>query len=135
MRFSLDEWTLRLHELRFDDERYPALAATCREPIWDLTAQVVATDSSVVLDWNMWSRDRRADAVQRAAALDVPVHLHYLVLAVEVAVQRAERRRDPHAHSLDASAVRHLAGLFEPPAATEGFSLHIVDDDDRPVSR
>ena len=58
VRFSLDEWMLRLHGLSFDDERYPELAEECRALIWDLTAQVVHTGASVVLDWNMAVCDR-----------------------------------------------------------------------------
>ncbi len=128
VRFSLDEWMLRLHRLSFDDERYPELAGKCRALIWDLTAQVVRTGTSVVLDWNMWSRERRANAVRRATELGVQCHLHHVVVPLHVAIQRASDRRDPRAHRLDADAVRHLADLFEPPEASEGFVLHVVGD-------
>jgi len=55
----------------FDNERHPELAEKCRALIWDLTAQVVWTGTSEVLDWNMWSRERRADTARRATELGV----------------------------------------------------------------
>ena len=117
---------LQLHELSFDDELYPDRAEKCRTLIWDLAAQVLHAGTSVVLDWNMWSRSRRAEAVKRAAALGVTCHLHHVEVPL-VAIHRATGRQDPRAHRLDAAAVRHLAGLFEPPKESEGFVLHVVD--------
>ena len=84
--------------------------------------------SSVVLDWNIWSRSRRADAVERAAVLGVSVHLHYVVVPLEVAIERTAARDDSRAHRLEAEDVRHLSGLFEPPTETEGFMLHVVGE-------
>lgn len=78
VRFSLDEWMLLLYDLSFDDEACARHAEKCRALIWDLIAQVVGAGSSVVLDWNMWSRSRRAEAVKRAASLGVPCHLHHV---------------------------------------------------------
>ena len=128
VRFSLDEWMLRLYELSFDGELYPSRAEKCRALIWDLAAQVLRSGSSVVLDWNMWSRSRRAEAVERASALGVTCHLHHVVVPLDVAIRRAMDRRDLNAHRLDADAVRHLGRLFEPPQASEGFVLHLVED-------
>lgn len=128
VRFSLDEWMLRLYNLNFDDELYPSRADKCRALIWDLAAQIIRTGSSVVLDWNIWSGSRRAEAVDRAASLGVTCHLHCLVVSEETAIQRATERRDSRAHQLDADAVRHLAKLFEPPEEGEGFVLHWVTD-------
>lgn len=129
VRFSLDEWMLQLYELRFDDDLYPDRAAKCRALIWDLAGQILHAGTSVVLDWNMWSRARRAEAVERAAALGVRCHLHHVAVPLDVAIQRATDRHDPRAHRLDADAVRHLAGLFEPPEESEGFVLHVEVDD------
>lgn len=137
VRFSLDEWMLQLYELSFDDELHPRQADKCRELIWDLAAQVLRAGTSVVLDWNMWSRSRRAEAVRRATDLGVACHLHHVAVPLEVAIQRATDRHDPRAHRLDADAVRHLAGLFESPEESEGFVLHVEVDNpaDRPMDQ
>lgn len=127
VRFSLDEWMLRLHGLSFDDDRYPVLAERCRELIWDTAAQVVGADVAVILDWNMWNRQRRADAVQRAAKLGADCHLHYLKVPIETALARAAGRYDPRSHQLSGDDIAHLRDLFEPPEPAEGFTLHDVD--------
>src|SRR5699024_10858501 len=102
VRFSLDEWMLRLHGMRFDDDRYPELADVCRELIWDTAAQVLRAGVAVILDWNMWSRKRRADAVHRARELGAECHLHYLNVPLETAQTRAAARTDPASHELTA---------------------------------
>lgn len=127
VRFSLDEWMLRLHGLRFDDDKYPELAERCQELIWDTAAQVVAANVDVILDWNMWSHQRRADAMRRALALGVRPHLHYLVVPLEVAVVQAANRNDPTSHRLTAEGIAHVRDLFEQPKADEGFILHVIE--------
>ena len=77
----------------------------------------------------MWSRSRRAEAVKRAGDLGVTCHLHHVAVPLDMAIQRAADRHDPLAHRVDAEAVRHLNGLFEPPEESEGFVLHLVKDD------
>lgn len=62
LRFSLDEWMLRLYALRYDEPSYAEKAEACKELIWSLAQQVMALDHDVVLDWNLWSRERRAVA-------------------------------------------------------------------------
>lgn len=128
IRFSLDEWMLRLHGLRFDDARYPELAERCRELIWSTADQVLRTETAVILDWNMWSRARRADAVRRANELGAVCHLHYLHVPLETARARAAGRTDPTSHRLAPKGIDHLAQLFEPPGVSEGFILHEVFD-------
>lgn len=79
------------------------------------------------MDWNMWSRQRRADAVRRAGEFGVPCHLHHLRVPMETAIDRATGRRDPESHQLTAEDIAHLRDLFEAPDPSEGFVLHEVD--------
>lgn len=132
VRFSLDEWMLRLHGLPFDDDRYAELAEGCRELIWDTAAQVLAAGVDVILDWNMWSRERRADAVRRARALGVRTQLHYLVVPLDVAVAQAGERNDPTSHRLTAESIAHMVELFEEPQPDEGFTLHVIEETAKP---
>lgn len=130
VRFSLDEWMLRLYRLPYDDVRYPELSARCQDLIWDSAQQVLATATEVVLDWNLWSRARRETWRDKVAEAGHHAVLHYVSVQVETAIEHVERRRreeTPHAHVLDAEAVRHLARLFEPPTPEEGIEVHIVE--------
>ncbi|MGI8948334.1 MAG: AAA family ATPase [Ornithinimicrobium sp.] len=129
VRFTLDEWMLRLHDLRFDDERYPALAEGCRELIWDMARQVLRGGTDVVMDWNHWSRDRRRQSREMAiAAGGVPL-LHWVQVPIEVAIARSGQRNrasDEHAHRLDEPGIRHLASIFEEPGDDEDMPVLVV---------
>ncbi len=131
VRFTLDEWMLRLHQLRYDDPRYPPLAQSCQELIWDTALQVLTTGTEVVLDWNLWSRDRRVQWRDRAMAVGSTPVLHYVRVPIELAVSRAQLRNASgtgHTHTLDADAIRHLASIFEEPGEDEGMELRMVDE-------
>ena len=126
VRFTLDEWMLRLHGLSYEHADYPAAAAACREVIWDTAVQVLKTGTPVILDWNLWSRERRAEWVSRAADVGAPCVLHYLKVPLSTALERGRMRADGTAHRLSPDAIRHLAALFEPPTDWEGFVLETV---------
>jgi hypothetical protein len=78
VRFTLDEWMLRLHELRYDDPTYPELAESCKSLIWDTAQQVLRARVDVVLDWNQWSRKRRREWATRATQARFEPVLHYI---------------------------------------------------------
>lgn len=86
VRFSLDEWMLRLHEMRFDHPQYAALAGKCTDQIWDLALQVLAAGVDVVVDWNQWSRARRRTWCARADSAGRLVVLHYVRVPLDEAV-------------------------------------------------
>lgn len=127
VRFTLDEWMLRLHDLRFDDERYPALADDCRALIWDVASQVLHGGTDVVMDWNHWSRERRRRSRELAIAAGGVPELHWLQVPIEVAIARARSEAGAqHAHRLDEQGIRHLASIFEEPGDDEGMPVHRI---------
>ena len=133
IRFTLDEWMLRLFpELSFDSPTYGDRAEQVKEVIWSVAAQIVTIGSDVVLDWNSWSRRRRSWAVERARPLSAPVILHVLSATVEQASARATARAaagQPWTHPVSREDNEHLASLMETPADSEGFELVLHDAD------
>ena len=92
--------------------------------MWDVALGALALGTSVVLDWNHWSRQRRAQARERASARGFELVVHYLDVPVELAVKRATARRESgprDAHIIAEAGVRHMSTLLEPPSASEGF--------------
>ncbi len=57
VRFSLDEWMLRLYGLRYHDPQYVRRLSPCRDLIWEVAQQILGLGHDVVLDWNQWSRE------------------------------------------------------------------------------
>jgi predicted kinase len=132
LRFSRDEWMLRLYGLDHDDDRYVAALTPCTQLIWDVALEVLSLGQSVIMDWNHWNPERRAESCARARSAGFDVVLHYLEVPLEVAVARARSRladNDDDAHRIDEDGVRHFATIFQPPTAAEGIPtvMHHVD--------
>jgi predicted kinase len=130
VRFSLDEWMLRLYPgVHFAAAEYGGLAETCKLLIWDTARQVLDSGTDVVLDWNQWSRDRRAVWRDKASAAGFPAVLHHVHTPLETAIKRVGIRAaagDPASHRLDEGGVRHLATIFETPGPDEGLDIRSV---------
>ena len=129
VRFSLDEWMLRLFGLRYDDPAYGSRLPACTGLIWDTAVQVLRLGHDVVLDWNQWSRQRRAHWCDTVRLAGFQVVLHHVDVPMEVAVARARDRAEQGtvgSHDIDEAGVRHLAEIFEPPTASEGIPIRTV---------
>src|SRR5437868_12723432 len=66
VRFTLDEWMLRLFDLTPDQAEYGVRTERVCELIWDLTAPFVRGGHDVVLDWSQWNPARRERPSERA---------------------------------------------------------------------
>ena len=131
VRFTLDEWMLRLHDLRYDDPAYPELAERCKSLIGDTALEVLRAGVDVVLDWNQWSRERRREWATRATQAGFEPVLHCVRVPLDRAIAHATIRNADgrvYAHVLDAGAVRHLASIFEEPGEDEGLKIRVIGD-------
>ena len=130
VRFSLDDWMLRLYPaLHYESGEYGRRAEACKLLIWDTARQVLRAGTDVVLDWNQWSRERRALWHGKAMDDGFDVLLHHVRTPLATAVERARQRTlagDAGSHALEETGVRHLAGIFEEPAASEGLRIVTV---------
>lgn len=128
VRFTLDEWMIRLYPgLPFDSAGYGRQAEVVKDLIWSVAEQILRSGTDVVLDWNSWSLARRAWAIHRAATVPAEVILHRLGASIDQANARlAERHRNARAiyvHPIDREGNEHLASIMEPPGEAEGFSI------------
>lgn len=130
VRFSLDDWMLRLYPgLHYASAEYGHRAENCKLLIWDTARQVLQAGTDVVLDWNQWSRARRALWHGKATAAGFAVLLHHVQTPLDTAIERTRQRTlagEPSSHALEEAGVRHLAGIFEEPAASEGLRIVTV---------
>lgn len=122
LRFSLEEWLARL----FPDADpaspvYGARAAAVRALIRDIAVQALRAGVDVVLDWNAWSRERRAWAVELADEAGAVVILHHLsATADEIAAREAGLpRADLRVRRVSHAGNEHLASIMEPVAPDE----------------
>jgi predicted kinase len=115
-----DEWVLRLFppDAPNDD--------TVRLPIknvqWELAVRAIQLGSHVVLDWGVWSREERDDYRARAAALAIPLKLHFLDAPFEELVRRLEQRNaalPPATFRVTAAELQAYLPCFQPPTPDE----------------
>lgn len=123
VRFTLDEWMLRLYGLRYDDPEYVARLDGCTSLVWDTASQVLRLGHDVVLDWNQWSVDRRRAWRERAESAGFRVLLHHLDVPLGTAIARALGRDAAGVHLIDEAGVRHSAAIFQPPTPDEGIEI------------
>lgn len=133
VRFSLDEWMLRLYpDLSFASGGYGSHAEICKDVIWDAAQQVLVCDVDVVLDWNQWSRSRRATWRDNALNAGFTPMLHFIDMPLETAIERAAQRvakRSAGSHELTQEDIRHGANIFERPTGDEGIQIDTVTDE------
>lgn len=127
VRFTLDEWMLRLFpDLDFESRAYGVMADEVRELIWSVAEQVLLSGCDVVLDWNSWSVERRRWAVDHASAVGASVIVYKLSANIDTASQQAQERTgrgDPYAHPVTRLGNHHLAALMEEPTSDEGIEI------------
>ena len=127
VRYTLDEWMLRLYpDVQFDADDYGPRAEAVKELVWSVAEQVLLAGTDVVLDWNSWSRARRAWATERARTVGAEVVLHWLGASLTESSARAERRNAAgvgYVHHITHADNEHLATLMEPPDETEGLRI------------
>ena len=132
VRFSLDEWMLRLYsDLSFDSAGYGSRAEICKDIIWGAAQQALFCGVDVVLDWNQWSRSRRATWRDNGLNAGFTPTLHFIDMPLETALERAAQRvakRSPGSHELTHEDIRHLAKIFERPTGDEGMQIETVTD-------
>jgi predicted kinase len=126
VRFSLDEWMLRLYDERYDSPEYVSKLVPCKELIWDLALEVLRLGHDVVLDWNQWSRERRAEWRTRVERAGYRPVLHWIDVPLRVAIARTTARSDDHAHVIDEAGVRQHSEIFESPSDDEGLEIRRV---------
>lgn len=131
VRLSRDEWMLRLHGGRFDDPSAVEFLERVDPLMWDVALDIATAGMPVLLDWNFWSRKRRAEARRRTGERALGLVVHWVDVSVDVAVRRAGQRqaKGPRdAYAISEAEVRHFATIFEPPTDDERLDVrHHVD--------
>lgn len=126
VRFSRDEWMIRLYQLGYDEPEYAAHLESCTDLMWDVALDVLDNGVSVILDWNHWSRQHRSEAKQRAARSGHDLWVHHLDVSLADAMARLNKRnadRTPNTHRIDVEESHHFMTIFEPPEPSESIRI------------
>jgi len=100
---SRDEWMLRLYGLAHTEPEYVERLGPVTHLLWDVAAEILRTGANVILDWNFWSRERRAEALDRAGTFGADVVLHWVDVPTDEVMLRAEHGYAPPRRTLTES--------------------------------
>ncbi|MFC4456144.1 ATP-binding protein [Deinococcus sonorensis] len=126
MRFTLDEWHIRLfgHDFTLDtvhpehDARHQLIEAL----LWDVAARALQLGTNVILDYGLWGRSERDAYRARASALNAACKVHFLNAPEAVLLSRLEERnaqRPEGTFQIPASTLRGWMRVFQAPTEDE----------------
>jgi len=130
VRFTLDEWMIGLYEYSIFDAEYGEYADRVRERIWETAVDLLRLGLDVVLDWSLWSREKRADLLAKINEVGADHTLYFLNVPLEELRRRLHERNAAHpsrAHQIPIEELERFAPYFEPPEADEGLNLVEID--------
>lgn len=117
VRFTHDEWMVRLYGPAPPEERFAEYADRVTELIWKVTDRLIELDRDVILDFGFWTRASRDEARARARVAGAEVRLYHVQCPEEVMRQRtlARSRHLPEgALWINEAAFEEFKERFEP---------------------
>ena len=126
-----DDWLAKLYpeEINnFDD--YINYASRLKPLIKTLVQNMLKSGISVVMDFPGNTRKQRTWFKEIFSEFNLPHRLIYLDADDELCLKRIAQRRktNPEREKFDTEEVfRHVTSYFQPPCATEGFKIEIVN--------
>ncbi len=117
VRFTHDEWIVRLYGQRPPEDRYAEYYARVEAMLWQRALSVLRAGSDAIMDFGFWSRKSRDTARAKVLAVDAVPRFYSISCPVGLARERTIRRSEnPPADSLwiDAAAFDKLMEDYEP---------------------
>jgi predicted kinase len=112
VRFSIDEWMIRLYGHHMSRDLLAARLARARRLFLDMTESIAAVGVDVVLDCGFWKRSEREEARRRLTAAGLEVETVYFDVPPEERWRRLTLRNQ--APPLDCYQItRPMFDLFE----------------------
>ena len=124
LRFSHDEWMVKLHGWNPPEEHYGEYFAQVENLIWDEATLAVRAGTNIILDFGFWTRKSRNLARNRVLSIGATAKFYEILCPQQIMRARAlERSKSPSTDSLwiDGAAFDKLIVEFEPMQKDEEF--------------
>lgn len=131
MRFSTDEWMIRLFGHHMSRELFTSRLATCEAMVMEIAMQLAARGVDSVIDNGFWRREARNGARAQLANAAADLELVYFDVPDEVLRQRLrERNAAPPEGTFEITEemFEQFSTWFEAPSADEGARVVRPDD-------
>ena len=124
VRFSHDEWMVRLHGWNPPEEHFGEYRAQVENLIWDEATRELSAGTDVILDIGFWTRESRDDARNRVRSLGAVAKFYEISCPQQIMRARALKLSErPSTDSLwiDGAGFDKLIAEFEPMQDDEEF--------------
>jgi predicted kinase len=124
VRFSHDEWMVRLHGWKPPETRYSEYFAQVESLIWEEVTRAIRAGADAILDFGFWTRESRDVARNRVRSIDAAAKFYEINCPRQIMRARAlERSNSPSTDSLwiDSAAFDKLIVTLEPMQDDETF--------------
>lgn len=107
IRFSIDPWMQTLFSKDMTELDYSWMIERvnrCYEQIWEISAQILEKNGSVILDLGFTAKEQRDIFSNLAKDLSLNSEIHYLNASTETRKQRVDKRnteKDPNVYSFE----------------------------------
>lgn len=132
VRFSPDEWMLRLFGPHMPRELFDARLQTCKDIILETSEKLLNAGVSVVLDFGFWQREERTQLRAWLETRSFDHTLYFLDVPQDELWRRLEARNknlEVGTFEIDREMLGMFTDLFEPPLATEEWNMVRLEAD------
>lgn len=127
IKFSIDPWMQTLFAkdmITLDFVWMMERVDRCSEQIWQVSEQVLAINTNVILDLGFTTKEQRDVFVNKASVLDITAEVHYLDAPIDTRKQRVEKRnieKDPSVYAFEVTDMmfNFMEPRFEIPTSKE----------------
>lgn len=125
VRFTNDEFMKKLYSRNLPDAEFRIAYKKVDDLIWDLTQQVINTNTDVILDYGFWSKESRYEAFERASKLTDKIIFHQINCDIEIAKERVLNRTKDNNNELfiDENCFNMFLEKYEPIKSSENYEV------------
>ena len=92
IRFTPDEWQLRLFGDETDDPQHDSRHTEVEKIMWELAEKLLKSGISVILDYGFWAVEERIHFCTQAARLGADFNVHFMDVSKEELLRRIAAR-------------------------------------------
>ena len=126
IRFSPDEWIIKLHPQDIRREEFDYIFFTCCDIAWKLAKKLALKGLDIILDFGFWNREIRDKYIKKITENGFEYKLYYVACSEETIKERLRKRNEnlpEDCFAINEDDFAFFAPGFQPPSEEEKFEL------------
>ena len=126
IRFSPDEWMLKLYPHQISNEEFDYYFFKCCEIAWSVAKKLTKKDLDIILDFGFWTKTGRVNYIDKIKKMGLEYKLFYIYCPEETIRERIKKRNEHKPDDcfyISDESFNYFSPGFEPPAQGETFEL------------